>query len=61
MSSQRIRFQADANFDMTIVRGLRRVQPSIDFQSADEAQLRGVPDPQVLLVILCTKKAPPST
>ncbi len=48
MNTPRVRFQADANLDMTIVRGLRRIQPSIDFQSAEEASLRGVSDPVVL-------------
>ncbi len=48
MSGERIRFQADADFDMTIVRGLRRRQPAIDIQSADDAGLRGVPDLDVL-------------
>lgn len=48
MNGGRIRFQADADLDMTIVRGLRRRQPAIDIQSADDAGLRGVPDADVL-------------
>jgi hypothetical protein len=41
MNTERILFQADANFDMNIVRGLKRRQPSIDFQSADDADVQG--------------------
>ena len=48
MNTERILFQADANFDMNIVRGLKRRQPSIDFQSADDAGLRGKSDVEVL-------------
>jgi len=48
MNTERILFQADANFDMNTVRGLKRRQPSIDFQSADDAGLRGKSDVEVL-------------
>ncbi|HEX5083787.1 MAG TPA: DUF5615 family PIN-like protein [Blastocatellia bacterium] len=44
----KIKFQADADFSNTIIKALRRRQPAIDFQSADEAKLRGLPDPDVL-------------
>jgi len=44
----KIQFQADADFSQTIVQALRRHQPAIDFQSADEAGIRGLPDPEVL-------------
>ncbi|MFL6274601.1 MAG: DUF5615 family PIN-like protein [Blastocatellia bacterium] len=44
----RIRFQADADFNQNIVRALRRRQPAIDFQSADDAGLRGLGDSEVL-------------
>src|SRR5215475_12158765 len=43
----KIRFQADADFSYTIIKALRRRQPDIDFQSADDAGLRGLPDPDV--------------
>src|SRR5262245_11849051 len=44
----KIRFQADANFNEDIVLGLLRLESLIDFQTADEAGLRGVPDDFVL-------------
>lgn len=44
----KIRFQADADLNAEIVIGLRRREPLIDFQTADEAGLRGILDPQVL-------------
>lgn len=46
--SERVRFQADANFNALILKGLLRRQPSIDIQSAEAAELSGVPDPEVL-------------
>jgi hypothetical protein len=44
----RIRFQADADFNQNVVRAVLRRQPAIDFQTADEAGLRGLADPEVL-------------
>jgi predicted nuclease of predicted toxin-antitoxin system len=44
----KIKFQADADLNQTIVKALRRRQPEIDFQSADEAGLRGLSDLDVL-------------
>ena len=44
----KLKFQADADFNYTIVQALRRRQPAIDFQSADEAGIRGLSDPEVL-------------
>lgn len=44
----RIRFQADADLDEDIITGLRRREPSIDFQTALEAQLTALPDLDVL-------------
>jgi predicted nuclease of predicted toxin-antitoxin system len=44
----KIKFQADADFSYTIIKALRRRQPAIDFQSADDAKLRGLLDPEVL-------------
>ena len=43
-----IRFQADADLNFTIVRAALRLQPSLDFQSAVEADLEGLPDLEVL-------------
>jgi hypothetical protein len=37
----KIKFQADADFSYTIIKALRRRQPAIDFQSADDGKLRG--------------------
>src|SRR5713226_404728 len=44
----RIRFQADADLNQRIVRAVRRGQPAIDFQTAYEAQVRSLNDPEVL-------------
>jgi predicted nuclease of predicted toxin-antitoxin system len=44
----KIRFQADADLNEEIVAGVLRRAPEIDFQTAGEAGLRGVPDPEVL-------------
>ena len=44
----RPRFQADADFNQKIVVGLRRREPSVDFQTAEAAGIIGVPDPLVL-------------
>ena len=43
-----IRFLADADLDGAIVRGVRRREPSIDFKSANDADLEGLRDPEVL-------------
>lgn len=43
-----IRFQADAGLDYKIVRAVRQQEPSIDFASATDGGLEGVPDPEVL-------------
>jgi hypothetical protein len=42
-----VRFQADADLNAEIVAGVRRREPSIDFQTADEADLRRLRDPEV--------------
>ena len=42
------RFQADADLRQAIVTGVIRRQPSLDFQSANEAGLQGLKDPEVL-------------
>jgi hypothetical protein len=44
----KIRFQADADLNEDIVLGLTRLEPEIDFQTATEANLGGMSDPEVL-------------
>ena len=39
---------ADADLNHGIVAGCLRREPSMDFLSANEAQLEGIPDPEVL-------------
>lgn len=46
----KILFQADADLDEDIIWGVKRREPMIDFQTADEAQIRGLPDLEVLRV-----------
>ncbi len=46
----RVRFQVDADLDARIVRGLRRRKPDVDFQTAEDASLEGLPDPDVLRI-----------
>jgi Domain of unknown function (DUF5615) len=43
-----VRFQADADLNFLIVRKLLRREPDIDFQSATQACLTGLSDPEVL-------------
>jgi hypothetical protein len=43
-----VRFLADASLHDGIVSGCRRREPTMDFQSANEAMLEGVKDPDVL-------------
>lgn len=42
------KFLADADFSQLVIRGLRRREPLVDFQFADEADLAGRPDIEVL-------------
>jgi hypothetical protein len=44
----KVRFQADADLKYAIVVATKRYEPAIDFQSAQEAGLEGVQDPDVL-------------
>ena len=44
----RVRFQADADLDARVLRGLRRVAPEIDMRTANDAGLAGLSDPEVL-------------
>ena len=43
-----IRFQADNDLKFGIVKAVRRREPAIDFMSAQEAGLDGLPDPELL-------------
>ena len=45
-----IHFLADADLDEAIVSGCRRREPTMDFLSANDANLEGVPDPEVLRI-----------
>lgn len=44
----KITFQADADLDEDIIWGVKRHEPLIDFQTADEAGIRGLADRLVL-------------
>lgn len=44
----KVRFQSDADFNEEIVSGILRREPAVDFQTAEEAELRGLPDSEVL-------------
>jgi predicted nuclease of predicted toxin-antitoxin system len=46
----RVKFQADADLDGRILRGLRRVAPEIDIRAASDAALAGLKDPEVLRI-----------
>jgi hypothetical protein len=46
----RPRFQADADFNHKVIRGLRRRDPAIDFQDAHAGQVVGLPDIEVLSI-----------
>ena len=46
----RVRFQADADLDGRVLRGLRRAVPEIDIRTAAEAELEGLGDPDVLRI-----------
>src|SRR5262245_43833127 len=46
----KICFQADADLNEEIVSGVIRRVPEVDFQTAGEANLRGLPDEEVLAV-----------
>lgn len=52
----RIRFQADADLRLPIVKGLRRREPSIDFATAHEAGLAGLDDRAVLALAASTAR-----
>lgn len=44
----KLRFQADNDLDQRIVLATRRLEPSIDFQTANDLGLHGLRDDQVL-------------
>jgi hypothetical protein len=44
----KVRFQADADLNHIIVKATLRLEPSIDFQTAQAAGLAGLDDPDVL-------------
>jgi predicted nuclease of predicted toxin-antitoxin system len=46
----RVRFQADADLDERILRGLRRTSPEIDIRRAFDAGLEGLEDSEVLRI-----------
>lgn len=46
----RVRFQADADLDGRILRGLRRAAPEVDIRTAIDAGLEGLKDPEVLRI-----------
>lgn len=46
----RVKFQADADLDGRVLRGLRRTAAEVDFQTATEAGLEGLSDPEVLRI-----------
>lgn len=46
--SERVRFQADANFNALIIKGILRREPLVDIQTAVAAGLADLPDPEVL-------------
>lgn len=46
----RVTFQADADLDGRILRGLRRTAPEIDIRTASDAGLAGLKDPEVLRI-----------
>ena len=43
-----VRFQADTNLNQIILLSVRRREPAVDFQTATDAGLAGLMDPEVL-------------
>jgi len=48
----KVRFQADADLNQIILWSLIRHEPQVDFQTATEAALAGLPDQDVLAVAM---------
>jgi predicted nuclease of predicted toxin-antitoxin system len=46
----RVRFQADADLDGRVLRGLRRAEPGVDIRTATDAALEGLEDFEVLQI-----------
>jgi predicted nuclease of predicted toxin-antitoxin system len=46
----RVRFQADADLDGRVLRGLRRAAPGVDIRTAANAGLAGLDDSEVLQI-----------
>ncbi len=46
----KLKFQADADLDGRVLRGLRRAAPGIDVRTAADAGLAGLHDPEVLRI-----------
>ena len=46
----RVRFQADADLDGRVLRGLRRAEPGVDIRTAADAGLAGLGDSEVLKI-----------
>jgi len=46
----RVRFQADADLNLLILRAVLRREPAIDFQTAASAELAGLTDREVLAI-----------
>src|SRR5262245_27698883 len=44
----KIKFQGDYDLKRAIISGVKRRQPEIDFRNADDAELRGLNDEEVL-------------
>ena len=47
----KVRFQADADFNLLILRAVVRREPAIDFQTATAAGLAGLADGDVLAIV----------
>jgi hypothetical protein len=46
----KVRFQADADLNQVIIKAILRLEPSIDFQTAQAANILGLSDPEVLAI-----------
>lgn len=52
----KVRYLADANLNADIVNGVIRRAPEIDFLTANEANLAGIEDPEVLAIAAQEKR-----
>ncbi len=57
----KIRYLADADLNKAIVSGVIRREPSVDFQTALAAGLKGKTDPEVLALAAETGRVAPLT